>query len=69
MYEHPTILENQLIRLQCYTIKNLLHVVQKQAVTKPSRGRHPIILCFIDHGPNQSQTGYRYQLKTKLLHY
>lgn len=32
MYEHPTILENLFIRLQCYTIKNLLHVVQKRAV-------------------------------------
>ena len=69
MYEHPTILENLFIRLQCYTIKNLLHVVQKQAVKKPIRCRHPIILCCIDRGPNQSQTAYRYQLKTKLLHY
>ena len=35
MYEHPTILEKQLIRLQCYTIKSLLHIAQKQAVKKP----------------------------------
>ena len=45
MYEHPIILENQLIRLQCYTIK-LLHVVQKQVVTKAYQMKASHYLVF-----------------------